>query len=607
MTPLRPYLLFLCLFLSGTGTLLAQTDQTEKLANQYYSQGEFAKALPLYQQLFDKNGSNRAYYQGTYQCYLALQQYDNALKLVKKQSKKNPDDPAYYCDWGNIYLLQQDKKSADSKFGEALKHLGSDPATLNHLAAVFAQLQQPDYAIEVYKAGNKQLPGNYDFQLAELYRQQGAVDDAIDCYLHILKLNGGEESAVQNVLQPLLPDKKFADALQSRLLKTLQDEPDNNVLYDLLIWYYIQEKNFDMAFLQVKALDKKNKEEGNRLFMFAESAEQEGYYDAAINAYNYIITEKGKTSALFQPARTRLINVMKTKIMVGGHYTDADLRALKKNYEDYFLEFGENGNNLFVVRDYANLEARYLFDLDSAIHLLQDAVLLPSGDRKMSKGWLKLDLGDYLLMKGEVWDATLLYSQVDKDFEEEPMGEEARFRNAKLSYYTCDFDFAKGMLDVLKGATTELISNDAINLSVFLLDNTGLDTTTDAMCLYSRAQLLEYQNRHEEALHTLDSLATRFPGSSLNDDVVFEKAMIYLDAHDYEKAAGYFLQVDSAYSYDLLADDALFHVAQLYEEQLHNPAKALDLYKKILLNYKGSVFSIEARKRFNRLRGNQVN
>jgi hypothetical protein len=39
-------------------------------------------------------------------------------------------------------------------------------------------------------------------------------------------------------------------------------------------------------------------------------------------------------------------------------------------------------------------------------------------------------LADIDLFNDEVWEATLLYSQVDKSMKEEPLGHEARFRNA---------------------------------------------------------------------------------------------------------------------------------------------------------------------------------
>ena len=582
--------------------------QDEQLAQQYFNNGEFEKALPLYQKLYDKDNSNVAFYHGVYNCELNLQHYDDAVKFVKKVSKKFKDEPTYIVDWGNIYLMQGDKKSASAQFDNALKLVNSDANLVSRLANAFININQFTYAEQTYLKAKKNFsnPVQFNDELADIYKKTGDVASVISTYLEILEFNPDKESNVQNDLQELITDKKYAEEVQAQLYAAVQKNPDNNAMYDMLIWYFIQKKDFDAAFTQVKALDKRNHEKGERMFMFAQSAITEGYFDAAINAYNYIINEKGKNSTFYLAAKTGLINVMKNKIMVSGNFTHDDLLSMKKNYLDYFSEFGKNNNTLYVIKDYANLEARFLYEIDTAIAVLNDALNIYSADKNI-KGNLKLDLGDYLLMKGEIWDATLLYSQVDKDFGDDALGEEARFKNAKLSYFNCDFEFAEGMLGVLKGSTSELVSNDAIALSVFLLDNSGMDSVTDAMCLYAKADLFLFQNQNDSALTTLDTLARRFPKHALADDIVFQKANIYLNEHDFTKAADYFALVDSSYSYDLLGDDALFHVAELYENQLHDKNKAMELYKKLIVTYKGSIYTVEARKRFRDLRGDDLN
>jgi TolA-binding protein len=206
-----------------------------------------------------------------------------------------------------------------------------------------------------------------------------------------------------------------------------------------------------------------------------------------------------------------------------------------------------------------------------------------------------------------VWDAQLLYTQVDKDFLDEPIGEEARFKNAKLSYYKGEFEWAQAQLNILKGATSEMISNDAIALSVFITDNSGMDSVTTPLQMYSRADLLLFRHKYNDAVNTLDSLKKEFPEHELMDDVLFEKGMIYLQTKDYQKAIEFFTQVDENYSTDLLADDALFKMADIYENQLHDKDKAMTLYKNIMTKYPGSLYVIEARKRFRALRGDNVN
>jgi len=209
-------------------------------------------------------------------------------------------------------------------------------------------------------------------------------------------------------------------------------------------------------------------------------------------------------------------------------------------------------------------------------------------------------------MTGEVWEATLLYSQVDKDFGEDVLGHEARFRNAKLSYYNGDFDWAQAQFDVLKASTSKLISNDAIDLSVFILDNVGLDSITKPLAMYAQAELLVFQNKIDEAFSKLDSISTNYPEHGLLDDIAYLKAKIYTKRKDYTKAIEMYSYVVEKFPEDIRADNALFEMADLYENALNDKEKAKELYEKLFMNYSNSILATDARKRFRQLRGDKI-
>ncbi|MBK9800300.1 MAG: hypothetical protein IPP56_11535 [Bacteroidetes bacterium] len=65
--------------------LLAQDDKTEQLAMQYYSQGEFEKALALYEKLFNRNPDELNYYQHYLDCLLSTKDFKTAEKLAKNR------------------------------------------------------------------------------------------------------------------------------------------------------------------------------------------------------------------------------------------------------------------------------------------------------------------------------------------------------------------------------------------------------------------------------------------------------------------------------------------------------------------------------------------
>jgi len=588
--------------------LFAQQPQDIQLADQYFRNGEFDKASSLYEKLWNKSPGTPPFYQNYVICLNELKQYDDAEKVIRKQMKKFPDDLSIFIDLGNVYHLEGNEKNASAQYDEAINRLTTNTQQVSNLANRFQSAGLSDYAIATYEHARKIFNAeNSDLflqDLAILYSKKGDFEDAIKAYLDMVEFNPGQKEYVQGQMQPLISNNEYSKQLQSELYRRIQKHPDNEDLADLLVWYFIQKKDFNSAFTQVKALDKRNKEDGQRVFQFAQSAFDEGNYDAALMAYHYLITEKGKGSYMYLPARVGELNTQKTKITVNHQYTQQDLIQLESEYKSFVDEFGTSQLN--IMRDYADFEAKYMHDVDKAISILQDAIAVGSNDQKLN-GYLKLDLGDDYLIKNQVWEAMIYYGQVDKAFHDAPIGEEARFKNAKLSFYMGDFEWAQTQLDVLKSATTELVANDALALSVFITDNMGLDTTPAPMKMYARADLLIFQNRLDDAVKTLDSLVTQYPNHPLNDDVLYEKGRIYLQQQKYEDAAAMFDKIDEYYSFDLLGDDALFQLAELEQNYLNDKDKAMNFYKEILTKYKGSIYTIEARKRFRELRGDEVN
>ncbi|MBX7142256.1 MAG: tetratricopeptide repeat protein [Chitinophagales bacterium] len=604
------YFLLAFLLIACEGTLHAQQSQDIQLADQYFRNGEFDKAVVLYEKLWNKTPTNSQFYNNYLRCLTELKQYDEAEKTVRKQQKRFPDDLTFYVDLGSVYELEGKDKEATSQYQEAVEKITPNMPQVSKLANRFQSAGLNDYAIQAYLKGRKVFNAfNSDLflrELATLYRKQGDVSNAIKAYLDIVQFNPDQLDEIEGQLQPLIDNNQYAKELQAELYRRIQKQPENENYSDLLVWYFIQKKDFASAFTQVKALDKRNKEEGQRVFQFAQSAFDEGNYDAALMAFRYLIAEKGKNSYMYLPARMGELNTEKTKITITNKYTSDDLSQLETKYEDFLNEFGKNQQTLTVMRDYAALESRYIHNIDKSLAILQEAIEIGTNDRKLN-GYLKLDLGDAYLIKNQVWDAMIYYGQVDKAFHDEPLGEEARYKNAKLSFYMGDFEWSQAQLNVLKSATTELVANDALSLSVFITDNMGLDTTPEPMKMYARADLLIFQNRFDDAVKSLDSLTDEYPNHALHDDVLFEKGRIYLQQQKFTEAAAMFDKIDENYSFDLLGDDALFQLAELEQNYLNDKDKAMELYKQILTKYKGSIYTVEARKRYRELRGDELN
>jgi len=260
---------------------------------------------------------------------------------------------------------------------------------------------------------------------------------------------------------------------------------------------------------------------------------------------------------------------------------------------------------LSLIRYLAHLHAFYLEKTPEAIGGLSNAIAMPNIS-KQQRAECKLELADILLFSGEPWEATLLYSQVEKDFKHDPIGHEAKFRNAKLTYYIGEFGWAKAQLDVLKAATSKLIANDAMALSLLISDNMDPDSTYKALSMFAKADLLMYRNKDDEALMVLDSVTLDYTYHPIADEVLFKKSEILLKNGRYDEADTLLSQVVEIFPYEILADNALFERAKLHDHYYNDPTMAMDLYQELLTSYPGSLFAVEARKRFRELRGDEL-
>ncbi len=593
------------LFLFSFSITIAQAGRDEALANSYFTEGEFEKAVELFQQLWDKNDNAPKYYSPLFKCLVNLKQYDALEKVVRKQQKKFPLIAQYGVDLGYVLNLSGQAAKGKEQFDKLIKSLPANENFVRELGAAFEGYKEFDYAIQTYDKGNKLFNNSvmFGFLLANAYAQKGDNDNAAKQYINFYELQPGQGQAVKNQVMRY-GSEKLLGALETQLYSKIQRNPNDEWLSDFLIWLYVQNKDFEGAMQQTKAIDRRKGENGFRVLNLARMAVAEDLFDVAINGFEHVVN-KGKDAPLYMMARTELLNTRKEKIASRINYTRDDLLALKKDYEAFINEVGRGNQSAQSMKELAELNGFYLHDLASAISLCEEILKMPGINRQL-KNQTKLSLADFLLIDGDVWESSLLYGQVDKDEKDAPLGEEARFRNAKLSYFKGDIDWAQTQLEVLKASTSELISNDAIELSVFIIDNSGMDSVPEALQMFARAELLLYQNRNDEAINLLDSIKMLFPGHDLYDDILFTQAKILSRQQQFEKAVPLLEEIIKNYKTDLKGDDATFLLAEINEQHLGNKEKAKELYQSIITDFDSSLLVIEARKRFRILRGDRI-
>ena len=595
----KSYFIFFLFF--TTATFAQSGDYDVFLARQFFENGEYAKASEYYNDLFQQNPAE--YYADYLNVLILLKDFDKAEKTIKTIYKQSGNNPLYLMDLADLYLKQNKEEEANKQFNKTIKELKPDRYTISQIAEKFIQLKQLDFAQRAYEKGKEILKDKNAFNLniAKLLYLKNDWNGMINAYLNEAPFQANDLTPIENGLQAVLTEEKLKDALEKELLKRTQSAKNDFVYQDLLVWLYMQRNDFDGAILQAKSLDMMRREDGENVLRISRTAAIQKDYDAAAKGYQYII-DKGPQFSSYVTANLELINVKRDKIVNSPNYTREQLLSLKKTYQDFIKNFNNEYTVTTATLELAQLEALYMHDIDSAI-----ALLIPiTENNRMAKDVLskaKLYLGDYYIINDQPWESLLLYTQVEKNEKGNPLGEEAKFRNAKLAYYKGDFGWAQTQLKIIKANTTEYISNDAIDLSVFILDNLNTDDTDFALLKFAKADLLRYQNKLDEAEDTLNFILQYYPQTALQDDILFLKYNIEKDRQHYEKAASYLQKIVDNYGDDILADNALFYLGDLYQFYLKEEEKAKNYYEKIIVEYKDSTFSIEARKRYRKLRG----
>ena len=577
---------------------------------QFYEQKQFDKAVIYFEKLYDKQPD--AYFTYYFKCLIETKDYKTAEKTTKRHIKHSEGNTHLYVKLGMVYRLMGNSDKEKEQYNKAVKEVIPEQNTVFALAHAFEEVELFDYAIEVYKKGRKQTAASYPYyyEIADLYKKKGDLKAMVNEYLDAIEFRESELYTAQaNLQQSLGYDDKNGGfnnpILKQELQRRIQQSPDRTIFSEFLIFLLNQQKDFDGSFVQNKALDKRQKTDGTRLMELAKLCVSNENYVVAEKCYQYVMS-KGKDNPYYDIADIERLNANYLQLTSQTNPAMADVLILNANIESAIKQYGISNLTLPLIKKSALLKSYYLNKPQEAIQSLEEIMTQYTFD-KNSLAEIKLDLGDMNLLVGNIWDASLLYSQVEKDFKYEVVGQGAKFRNAKLSYYASDFKWAKTQCDVLKGATTKTIANDALDLSLVITDAIGVDTNDAPLSMFASAELLVLQHQYDRALARLDSINSIFSEHTLGDDIYYKKADIYKRTNRYADAAKMYENILEFYPTELYGDDALFKEAELYERNLNDKEKAKQLYQDILVKYPGSIYVVDARKRYRDLRGDIVN
>ena len=614
-----------------------QDVQQIQIANEYNLKGQKDKALSMYEQLAKKNENIPLIHANYFNLLLDIGNYNEAEayveRLLRRDGKLN-----YRLDLGVIYVRSGDINKADKYFKNLIKSQSDDVYKLKTTSDYLASRNLTDYAIQALLQARTVSNSSslYTLELANLYRMSGKRDQMVEEYLSYVTQTPANISYVKNLMQILLTKPEELESLEKLLYDKVQKNQNSEVFVDLLIWVNLQQKNFYGAFIQARAYDKRFKKEQSKTLEIAQIALNNKDFSNADKSFSFVIKEYANTVNEL-PARLGLIQTREAQVKNSFPVNKDSVKYLIFEYQNFKNNYPDHPNGFEATLSQSLLYAYYLDQKDSAVSGLNRLIANNKVTPAM-KGKAKIELGDLYLLKGEPWEATLLYSQVEKSQRETPLGYEAKLKNAKLSYFKGDFLLAQEHLDILKQATSREIANDAMELSMRIKENTVYDTTGAALKEYAAIELLLAQNKIEQALKRLNNFqVTRkvkmsvteafeknlLPASnkrnstdsvwvdlktdtnlaSIQDDIYWLEANLRLKRGEFDQSVALLEKIVTEFGDDILSDDAYFLEGEIYERHLKNKDKAMEIYREFLNKYPGSVYAAEARKRYRMLRG----
>ena len=586
--------------------LLGYSQNTDQqLAQHYYNNGELDKALVYYERLYETDQSKFNFVRYL-ECLEATGDAKTAEKMLKRAVGDNKYDQEYSVLLAKFYEQHEEQLKADKIYEDLIENMTANSRGVIDLYNLFKSQGKNDLAFQTLEKGRKLLKKTYplNFQFAEYYGSIGETEKMIEEYLDLIDYHATYRNSIQQVLAAQIDfseeDSKEYELLKNALIQRTQKSPDDMNYAEMLTWLFIQRQNFSAALVHVKAMDKRSGADGRLVYDFGNICIENKDFTTARKSFKYVV-DLGEGGSHFMRGQNALLNVSFLEVTTRRNFSETELTEIIDEYNRVLIKHGKNRSSLPIIMELAHIQAFYAKKGDDAIILLNKAMEF-QGLTDMQKAEVKMQLADIHVLHGDIWEGSLLYMQIDKDFKYEPIGHEAKFKNARVFYYDGEFDFAQSQLDVLKQSTSKLIANDALKLSLFITDNYGLDSNWIVMSQFAQADLLIEQHRYTEAFVLFDSITSEYPAHSLGDDVLLKKAYAMQLSGQWNEAIGYLETLLKYHKQDILADDALFQLGDIYQNHLLDDEKAVEYYRQILFEHKGSLYSAEARKRFQALR-----
>ncbi|WP_426090482.1 tetratricopeptide repeat protein [Flavobacterium sp. DSR3-2] len=569
--------------------------QNEQLAQYYYDKGDFEKAKISYEELLQEIPQNSQYFLRIIDCSQQLQQFESAEKAIQQRLEKY-NQGNLLVELGYNFQLQKNEAKAKIHYEQALDRIKKNPNDVYGISNAFERKVLLEHALKSYQTASELDKNfNFNYQIGLLYGQLSNMEMMISTFLDEAYANPQNSIRIQNQLVRFMMDEgdaNFNEILRKALIVRTQKNQD--LFWNhYLSWFYVQQKEFEKAFIQEKAIYKRNSESLANIVNLGQLAIEDENQEAAKEILSFVLENTQDLELLIQ-ANSYLVTMRIEKA------SEKDFAAISTTLDGLLKQFGLSPFTLSLQLIQAHFTAFNLKKPEEGKAMVKRALELQLNDYEVANA--KMELADILLYEEKFNQALIYYSQIELDLKNDVMAHEASLKAAKTSYFKTDFAWALKQFKELKSANTQLIANDALEYFLLINDNTVADSTQTALKQFAKGDYLLYQNRNQEAITQFQSILKNYKGQEIEAVTLLRLGKIYEKKGDFALALSQYQTIIDQHSDGIYIDEALYFSAEIYNKQLI-PEKAKPLYEKVLFHHQDSIYFVEARKKFRQLRG----
>ena len=579
--------------------------QSAELANSYFRKGEYEKAILLYKPLFENNPIRQDYFKSLLTCYQQIESYEASQELIQEQIERFPEQIYLVIELGYNHQLQDQNEIAEKYYEQSIDYVRKNPSFVFMIGRSFRQNHLLDEALLSYQIARELNPKlNTEISEAQIYGEKGDLEKMFSLYLDLVDKNANYFSTVQRYLGKFITeDKNDSNNLlfKKLLLKRAQSNPKDawNIL---LSWLFMQQEDYNKALTQEKSLFKRKPGSLERVREIGYLSFNKQDFDTAKQAFEFMLSHSEEV--ILDTESKLLAEIYLLKIENHSFKEKKDKNKIEKRYRELIEIYGQGKETMELHLSFADFLSLDYDEPEMAIAHLEK--ILPATESAFEKGIIQMKIADILVFTDQFNQALIRYTQIQYDLKNSQLAQEARFKVARTSYYKGDFQWAQNQLKVLKSSTSQLIANDALELSLKISNNIDKDSLNEGLKIYAKAELLGFQKKYQKAIDTLSYVLTQFKGQQIEDDALYTQAHFYQELEAYTGAEGNLLNILNYHPESLLIDDSIFALGMLYRDHLNDYEKAKEMFEKIIFEYQSSIYLVDARKNYRKLRGDDI-